>query len=135
MNCNAPVAEAIKEEGALPERVLWRSRSRSGSVCSGSCWSWRSTSWSARRGCGTWELCLRWTAAGMLKAESRFRNVQGRPRPRQPRSRDRTRPTPSPSECHSHPNRGGRRSTHCVTMTPGTAVTKVQRRTEQPRDS
>ena len=42
-----------------------------------------------------------------------------RPRPRQPRSRDRTRPTPSPSECHSHPNRGGRGSTHCVTMTPG----------------
>src|SRR5450755_119478 len=87
------------------------------------------------KGMWNWELCLRWTAAGMLEAESRFRNVQGRPRPRQPRSRDRTRPTPSPSECHSHPNRGGRRSTHCVTMTPGTAVTKVQRRTEQPRDS
>ena len=68
------------------------------------------------------DMCLRWTAAGMLEAETRFRKVAGLPRPRHPRGQDRSRPAPPPSSPHSD-NRGGHRSSHCVTMTLGTAAT------------
>ena len=37
------------------------------------------------------EMCLRWTAAGMLEAENQFRKVDRLPRARPPRRRDRTR--------------------------------------------
>src|SRR5437870_2996737 len=37
------------------------------------------------------EMCLRWTAAGMLEAERQSRECGGTPRPRQARRRDRTR--------------------------------------------
>ena len=64
------------------------------------------------------DVCLRWTAAGMLEAETRFRNVEGYRglatlavkieadllRRRQAARLD---------------NRGGHRSSHCVTMTLG----------------
>jgi hypothetical protein len=43
----------------------------------------------------------------------------GLPRPRHDRGRGRTGPPSSPPECHSHPSRGGRCGTHCVTMTTG----------------
>ena len=40
----------------------------------------------------TGDMCLRWTAAGMLEAERQFRKIIGYARPRQARHRRRTRP-------------------------------------------
>ena len=50
------------------------------------------------------EMCLRWTAAGMLEAETRFRKVQGYRGLANLAVAIETRPHPSPSECHPHPN-------------------------------
>ena len=61
------------------------------------------------------------------RSRSRFRKVQGYRGLADDRDKDRTGPPSSPPECQSHPSRGGRRGTQCVTMTPGTAVTKVPR--------
>ena len=64
------------------------------------------------------DMCLRWTAAGMLEAETRFRKGPGLPRSRHPRGQDRSRPAPPPSSHHSD-NRRGHRNSHYVTMTLG----------------
>jgi hypothetical protein len=69
------------------------------------------------------DMCPRWTAAGVLEAETRFRKVQGYRSLAQPRSQDRTRPTPTPRTSRPNHNRGGSRRSHCVTITPRTAVT------------
>ena len=64
------------------------------------------------------EMCLRWTAAGMLEAETRFRKVQGyrglatlAVKIEADLLRRRQAPTQTTEEGH--------RSSHCVTMTLG----------------
>ena len=57
------------------------------------------------------EMCLRWTSAGMLEAETRFRKVPGYHGLANLAIAIETRPTPSASQCHPHLERGGRRST------------------------
>ena len=65
------------------------------------------------------EMCLRWTAAGMLEAETRFPQNTRPPRPRRPRDRDRTRPHPPAPQPQPNPRQGARNRPHCVTMTSG----------------
>ena len=67
------------------------------------------------------EMCLRWTAAGMLEAETRFRKVEGYRGLAQPRRRDRTR-------AHQPPQQGTRHNAQCVTINPGPPSPEVPRR-------
>ena len=66
------------------------------------------------------EMALRWTAAGMLEAETAVSEDHRLPRPRHPRRRDRTRQQPPQSlRCRPHPEQGGRYRRSDVTITTG----------------
>ena len=56
------------------------------------------------------EMGLRWTAAGMLEAETAVPQGRRLPRPRQARRRDRARPHSAAVNLTSHPDPGGHRS-------------------------
>ena len=75
--------------------------------------------------CG--EMCLRWTATGMLEAEARFRKVQG------------YRGLANLAIAIEHDltrrrniGEGAHHDTHCVTINPGLLSPKVPRRSGQP---
>jgi transposase-like protein len=63
------------------------------------------------------EMCLRWTAAGMLEAEQQFRRRDRPQRPRETRRRRRARSHPSPAQPRS--DRGDRYRRRRVNITPG----------------
>ena len=76
------------------------------------------------------EMCLRWTAAGMLEAETRFRKVEGYrglANLAVAIERDLTRRrNASPPAAHRQP--------HCVTMNPGLPSPKFHDGRDNPRD-
>ena len=68
------------------------------------------------------DMCLRWTAAGMLEAQQQFRRHHRLPRPRQPRRRNRA---PARSTDRPDPEQGSPLSPSPTSpITPGTAATK-----------
>jgi hypothetical protein len=96
--------------------------------CTNACESMISTVRVIHRNVKNWsngDMCLRWTAAGMLEAETRFRKGPGLARTRQPRPRDRERPRPPTHRRHQGTHH---HDPHCVTINPHPPSPELQRR-------
>ena len=70
------------------------------------------------------DMCLRWTAAGMLEAEQQFRKIIGYRDLAKLAIARRARPRRPTRHATHHDPPGGRYARHRLTITPGTAVTK-----------